>query len=375
MQCCKTVTLRFRDRRNGTQSLYLDYYPGYRDQETMELKRRQSLGLYIFKNPTSQEQKDFNAAILRKAEAIRCKLYIDVINEKYEFFDKDKMKGSFLEYFREKIRNNYEKLEAAYKHFEYFCDGVCRFEDIDMKLCKKFLAYLMDAKSMVHKKQISQNTAAAYWAVFKRMLGDAYRENILRDNIADRLDYIPYVETNRHSLTLEEVRTLYATPCNVPQLRKAAIFSCLTGLRISDILQLRWENVRTYADGGKYIEFKCQKTQRKTIVPMSQETYEFIQPETHPLIFKGLKREHTQRELRDWIKECGIEKHITFHCFRHTYASLQLEMGTDIYTVQHLLNHKNVTTTQIYVSHAEPKLREAAEKITLKDVNSTEENK
>ena len=115
MQCCKTVNLRFRDRRNGTQSLFLDYYPGYRDPKTMELKRRQSLGMYIYKNPTTAEQKEFNAVILKKAEAIRCKVYVDVINEKYEFFDKDKLKASFLEYYKEQIRNNYEKLEASYK--------------------------------------------------------------------------------------------------------------------------------------------------------------------------------------------------------------------------------------------------------------------
>ena len=59
---------------------------------------------------------------------------------------------------------------------------------------------------------------------------------------------------------------------------------------------------------------------------------------------------------------------ITFHTGRHTYASLQLELGTDIYTVQHLLNHKNVSTTQIYASHADPKTREAADRIRLTNV-------
>ena len=71
--------------------------------------------------------------------------------------------------------------------------------------------------------------------------------------------------------------------------------------------------------------------------------------------------------MRVWLKDSGINKHITFHCFRHTYASLQLELGTDIYTVQHLLAHKNVSTTQIYVAHASLKTREAANKIKLID--------
>lgn len=63
-----------------------------------------------------------------------------------------------------------------------------------------------------------------------------------------------------------------------------------------------------------------------------------------------------------------LASYILFHCFRHTYASLQLELGTDIYTVQHLLNHKNVSTTQIYASHADPKTREAADRIRLTNV-------
>ena len=71
-------------------------------------------------------------------------------------------------------------------------------------------------------------------------------------------------------------------------------------------------------------------------------------------------------------KGFGYKKHITFHCFRHTYASLQMELGTDIYTVQHLLAHKNVSTTQIYVAHASPKTREAANKIKLKEEDKNE---
>ena len=79
--------------------------------------------------------------------------------------------------------------------------------------------------------------------------------------------------------------------------------------------------------------------------------------------------------MQDWLKECGIKKHITFHCFRHTYASLLLELGSDIYTVQRLLNHKSVATTQIYTAHADPKTREASTKITLTDVKQEEEDK
>ena len=67
-------------------------------------------------------------------------------------------------------------------------------------------------------------------------------------------------------------------------------------------------------------------------------------------VFKGLTRSMTHHPLKQWIAEAGIIKHITFHCFRHTYATLQLANGTDIYTVSKMLGHTNVKTTQIYAS-------------------------
>ena len=80
----------------------------------------------------------------------------------------------------------------------------------------------------------------------------------------------------------------------------------------------------------------------------------------------------TQYILKNWLKDIGIEKHITFHSFRHTFASLQLELGTDIYTVQNLLAHKSVTTTQIYARHADPKRREAANRISMDMLNNVQ---
>ncbi len=70
--------------------------------------------------------------------------------------------------------------------------------------------------------------------------------------------------------------------------------------------------------------------------------------------------------LKKWIQEAGIKKHITFHCFRHSYAVIQISLGTDIYTVSKMLTHKNVATTQIYADLVSAKKRETAEKISLK---------
>ena len=98
MSECKTVTLRTRPLKNGMLSFYLDYYPGYRDQETMKTIRHEGLNIYIYANPKNQRERDFNATMSEKAEAIRCRRFESIVNERYDFFDKRKYKADFLEY-------------------------------------------------------------------------------------------------------------------------------------------------------------------------------------------------------------------------------------------------------------------------------------
>lgn len=71
------------------------------------------------------------------------------------------------------------------------------------------------------------------------------------------------------------------------------------------------------------------------------------------------------RPLKQWCQAAGISKHITFHCFRHTFATLQLDGGTDIFTVSKLLGHNNVKTTQIYTHITDKKKEEAKNIIKL----------
>ena len=60
---CKTVTLRTRPLKNGMISFYLDYYPGYREQETMKTIRHEGLNIYIYANPKNQRERDFNTTM------------------------------------------------------------------------------------------------------------------------------------------------------------------------------------------------------------------------------------------------------------------------------------------------------------------------
>lgn len=92
---CKTVTLRTRPLKNGMLSYYLDYYPGYRDQETMKSIRHEGLNIYIYANPKNERERNFNATMSEKAEAIRCRRFESIVNDRYDFFDRHKLKADF----------------------------------------------------------------------------------------------------------------------------------------------------------------------------------------------------------------------------------------------------------------------------------------
>lgn len=146
--------MRKRKIKNGTQySLCLDYYPGYRDNTTMKVITREALGIYIFTKPANQQECDFNARMMKKAEILRNRRYEAIFNENNGFFDKSKMKGDFLAYFKELADRKNIKWQHVYKHFERFVNGKCTFEEVDVDLCRKFMEYLLNAPQSIHTNQ------------------------------------------------------------------------------------------------------------------------------------------------------------------------------------------------------------------------------
>lgn len=369
MKYCKSVTLRTKKLAHGKLSYYLDYYPGYRNHDTMKVMRHEFIGIYIWEKPKDKQQRLYNKEMAKKAEYVRCQRYEAILNERLGIIDPKALKGDFLAYYEKVTATKNPKWQFVFAHFKNFVQGKCSFEEVDVDLCRKFQDYLLNAKGLATGEPLAQNSIAGYWSTFRGMLRIAYRDRMIRENVNDFLDRINTVEAPKETLSLDELKKLYQTPCDIDVLRCAALFSCLTGLRRSDIMALEWKNVMTYTDGGHYLDFTAVKTRRENIVPISNEAYALLGEERKGLVFVGLKREMTYAPMKEWIKKAGITKKITFHCFRHTYASLQIELGTDPYTVQKLLAHRSIGTTEIYTRHADPKKREAADKICLGMLN------
>jgi site-specific recombinase XerD len=361
------VTLRQREISKGRYSLYLDFYPAIRIPETMQMSRREYLGIYIHEKPRTEIEKDYNREMLTKAEAIRAIRVQSIINENFGFLDKNKRNADFLDYFYQVSTKKDPKWSMVYAHFEKFVKGKCSFGDVTVDLCRKFRAYLLFTDQLKSKKlKVSQNSAAGYFSTFRSLLKIAYRDKLINENINEFLESIDIKDSKKEYLTLDELKILSETPCDIPVLKTASLFSCLTGLRISDILKLDWSEI-VFASDGEYCMRLCtEKTETETTLPISLEALQLCGERSTGKVFKGLERNMTQQPLKSWIKLAGIDKNITFHCFRHTFATLQIALGTDIYTVSKMLTHKNVSTTQIYADLVNSKKRESANKISLK---------
>ena len=194
-----------------------------------------------------------------------------------------------------------------------------------------------------------------------------YRNGLIKTNVNDFLDKIDTEDVVKDYLSVDELYKLAETPCKKPILKTATLYSCMTSLRISDILALRWDDIVDYSAGGKCVHIITQKNKAEDIIPISDEALELIgyKSEKKGLVFKGLMRCWTQTPMKEWIHSAGISKNITFHSYRRTFATLQAAAGTDIRTIQSMMAHKSITTTQRYMKVVDSNKREASKKITL----------
>ncbi len=386
------VTLRQKKISGNRQSLYLDFYPPIPHPKTGEPTRREFLGLYLLNETITDEKgkekkiklnpidKQHNKETSQLAEQIRQKKENELNKpEIYTGYEKEQLKikergeQNFVEYFsrlaNERKASNHDNWVSAYKYLEIFTNGKLKFADLNEKFCNEFKKYLLTTKSNKSSKTtLAQNSAVSYFNKLKATLKQAYKDGFLTTDLNAKIEPIEQAETQRNFLTIEELNSLVKTECNNPLLKRAALFSALTGLRFSDIKNLVWGKLEYIKDNGYIIKFIQQKTEKVEILPISEQAYSLLgeRKEPNSKVFEGLTYSaYENKHLAKWIGLAGIEKDITFHCFRHTYATLQLSKGTDIYTVSKMLGHRELKTTQIYAKIIDQTKRDAADKIQL----------
>ena len=379
------VSLRKKKISKGRKSLYLDFYPPIPHSETGEPTRREFLGLYIFEKCKTPFDKQHNIETLKISESIRQKKE-NFLNkpEIYSQYEKEKLllkelgEKCFLEYFKmlayKRKDSNHSNWVSAYNYLSDFANGTLQFKNLNVPLLDEFKEHLLKAKSKRSSKTtLAQNSAVSYFNKVKAALKQAYKDGIIQEDLNAKVQPITAEETRKEFLTIEELNSLVKTPCNNLLLKSAALFSALTGLRFSDIQKMTWRMVELVNGEGYFLNFKQKKTKGIEVYPISEQAYNLTEGMKNPKgmpqeknVFEGLKYSaYHNKHLYQWIGAAGITKDITFHCFRHTFATLQLFNGTDIYTVSKMLGHKDLKSTQVYAKIVDKAKRTAADKIKL----------
>lgn len=248
------------------------------------------------------------------------------------------------------------------------------FRKINVKLLEDLKLFMLTAPQGGNKKgTLSQNSAATYFSIVKAGLHRAFIDEYLTVDIAAKVKGIPELKVKRETLTLEEAELLAQTPCENEVLKRAFFFAILTGIRLCDIHELTWGEIQKTSTGWR-VDFTQRKTHVVDYLPINEQAYSLCgEPGEHDQqIFAGLTGSSwISRPLKKWIAASGIKKHITFHCSRHTFATLQLENGTDIFVVKSMLGHTNVKTTQIYAHIVDKSKRNAAEVLQIDGLNTS----
>lgn len=339
------VTLAKRPLKEGVVSLFLDY--------RLDGKRiRENLKLYIYPENSAMERAK-NAETMRIAHAIRDRKEFELEQVEAGLSVKsrptlvplrDFVQKSLDRKIAENTRNN---IRSATAIAGSLMDAYV--QQIDKKWFKDYV-------SVMEAHGYKANSIRLYVVIIRQLLNMAKDERLI-DFVPKTAELVPKKEKSvRTYLTMEEVRKLLDTECYRPEVKRAFLFSCFTGLRISDIIALNPENIV-----GENIVIRQQKTAEPVIIPVSANARQFLDDGGLP--FRMPKVNTINRCIGVWARKAGIPKHVTFHIARHSFATLALSSGADLYVTSKLLGHTSVNTTAIYAKIVDESRRRAVDAI------------
>lgn len=368
------ISLSQRKLKDGRISLSIEFYRGSEitdDGKRKHLRNFENLDTYLIIDPKTAKEKKENKEALEFAENVIAIRKAEYAQGRFELKNTAKAKRVFLNFFADLAEekrtldssNNYGNWFSTYQHLKKVVPKNLTFEEIDEYFIKKVRKYF--EKDAISKSDLplSQNSKYSYFNKFKAALRNAFDNGYLTINYASKIKSFEQAESQREYLIFEELQRLAKAECKYPVLKKAFLFSCLSGLRWSDINTLIWKEVRDEGDISR-VNFRQEKTEGVEYLYISKQARELLGERQDPQerVFKGLKYGMTYNtEIIRWCNRAAVPKHITFHSARHTNAVLLLENGADIYTVSKRLGHRELRTTQIYAKIVDSKMKEAAE--------------
>lgn len=364
------VTLREKELANGNVSLYLDLY---RDG----VRRYEFLKLYLNKKARTPAEREQNRKMLILAEEIRTKRETELNTGAFGLKEDTARDIDFIEYFQsyneQYTKKDYRLMIGALQRFKDFLqvkyksrykNGI-KFSQLNKDMMLAFVEYL--------QSRSTGEGASDYYQHFKRVIKYAIEHDVIYKNpctgVICRVDR---EILRKDVLSLEEVKQLINTTYEGQnmEIRRAFIFCLYTGLRFCDVIELKYNNV-DYSN--KLLKFEQAKTKGHSansgvVIPLNAGLLSLIgempkdrngEPLKDAFIFHLPSHTMCLKALRRWTARAGIEKHITWHCARHSFAVNILNNGANIKTVASLLGHSGLKHTEKY-TRAVDALKEAA---------------
>ena len=361
--------VRIREKRlnDGNVSLYLDMY-------YMGARKKEGLKLYLIPEVNAAAKLQ-NRNTLKLAEQIKAERILDIQQHglvNWESVKKGRMTlAAWVEKYTKdengltpaSMRSKRNAQARVEQYLLYIGKPNLALKEVDKDFCKGFIAFLKTCTFNNGKKTLGSTTCRIFMNRLAAALNMAVREGLIDNNpfkLLDAKEKPQKKSAMREFLTIEELRTLIATPCRYEIVKKAFLFSCFTGLRYSDMMALKWNEIHKAADGKTlYIEHEQVKTKNMVTIPLSNEALKWMPRKSKgdERVFHQLRITSTTVEvvLGEWMQEAGIRKHITYHCSRHTAATLLLTLGADLYTVSKILGHRSIRMTEVYAKIVDKK--------------------
>ncbi|SMC68118.1 tyrosine-type recombinase/integrase [Moheibacter sediminis] len=355
------VKTYLRTAKDGKSLIYVDYSVNGKRQ-------RKKTGMFLYDRPKNIPEREHNK------QTYVSQLTLKIQNNELGIkTPKHKIKD-FVVYFehltqqRENTEKNYSTWKSALKHLkEFYSDGL-KFSDLDINSLEQFSHYLTDVK------KLKTSSANNYFNVVLHGVHDAFRDRMIDIDYAEYVKAPKIEQAVRVYLTEDEILKLENAHCKNLLLKKTFLFSCRTGMSFTDVKNLEWQHFKKDHDGNYFIAFHRKKTKGLQYHPITKEAKDLLGESGKPdeKIFKDLRYNSWMNIiLKEWMFQADIKKPITFHCARHSYATLLLHKGADITEVKELLGHEDLKTTMRYAHVMDSDLRKAAELIKF---NSNQTN-
>lgn len=357
MKVKEPVKIRLKALSNGNYSIYLDTYVNGR--RTYEF-----LKLYLIPEQ-SEADRLVNEETLQAANVLKAQRTIDLVMGRSGVRSLKMARmtvGDYLERYKADCSRSHRgssyvmmvgNMEYHLRAFLGRKMDTLLMKDVDSQLCYRFSEYLKRART-VTGRLLSGVSVYHYFGAFRNMMSEAVKDGAAAVNPVEQLkkgELPRRPEVTKEYLEADEVVTLSLAACPHETVKRAFMFCCFTGLRYSDVSQMRWSNIRRWGNGWRLVMI-MQKTQEPIQCKLSSEAVRWLpeRGEDDERVFRLPGKSSVRRTIKKWVQQAGIGKYVTFHTSRHSYATMALMAGTDLYTISKLLGHRSITTTTMYAA-------------------------